>query len=215
MLQQTQVARVIERYEAWLERWPTPAALAAAPAADVLRAWSGLGYNRRALNLQRAARRVVELGAFPREIAELEQLPGHRPLHRARDRMLRLRRPGDGARHERPARARAGARGDRRRAAARPRVGLEPGALRSRRAGLPRARPALRALPARGALPVARPRLRDRCASRAASRARAASAAPRSCASSRTGRATATATIATSSSRCSPTAWPCAARTAC
>ena len=57
MLQQTQVARVLERYEPWLERWPTPAALAAAPAADVLRAWSGLGYNRRALNLQNAARR--------------------------------------------------------------------------------------------------------------------------------------------------------------
>jgi HhH-GPD superfamily base excision DNA repair protein len=79
MLQQTQVARVLERYPAWLERWPTPAALAAAPAADVLRAWSGLGYNRRALNLQNAARRVVELGEFPREIAELERLPGIGP----------------------------------------------------------------------------------------------------------------------------------------
>jgi A/G-specific adenine glycosylase len=79
MLQQTQVARVIERYEAWLERWPTPAALAAAPTADVLRAWSGLGYNRRALNLQRAARQVVELGAFPRAIGELERLPGIGP----------------------------------------------------------------------------------------------------------------------------------------
>jgi A/G-specific adenine glycosylase len=79
MLQQTQVARVLERYPPWLERWPSPAALAAAPAADVLRAWSGLGYNRRALNLQNAARRVVELGAFPREIAELEQLPGIGP----------------------------------------------------------------------------------------------------------------------------------------
>ena len=79
MLQQTQVARVLERYPTWLERWPTPAALAAAPAADVLRAWSGLGYNRRALNLQNAARRVVELGEFPREIAELERLPGIGP----------------------------------------------------------------------------------------------------------------------------------------
>jgi A/G-specific adenine glycosylase len=79
MLQQTQVARVLERYEDWLERWPTPAALAAAPAADVLRAWSGLGYNRRALNLQRAARQVVELGEFPREIGELERLPGIGP----------------------------------------------------------------------------------------------------------------------------------------
>jgi A/G-specific adenine glycosylase len=79
MLQQTQVARVLERYGPWLERWPTPAALAAAPAADVLRAWSGLGYNRRALNLQNAARRVVELGEFPSEIEELERLPGIGP----------------------------------------------------------------------------------------------------------------------------------------
>jgi A/G-specific adenine glycosylase len=79
MLQQTQVARVLERYVPWLERWPTPQALAAATAADVLRAWSGLGYNRRALSLQNAARRVVELGDFPREIAELERLPGVGP----------------------------------------------------------------------------------------------------------------------------------------
>ncbi|MDX6627801.1 MAG: A/G-specific adenine glycosylase [Gaiellales bacterium] len=79
MLQQTQVARVLERYPAWLERWPTPATLAAAPAADVLRAWSGLGYNRRALNLHNAARRVVELGAFPRGVAELQRLPGIGP----------------------------------------------------------------------------------------------------------------------------------------
>jgi A/G-specific adenine glycosylase len=79
MLQQTQVARVLERYPPWLERWPTAAALAAAPAADVLRAWSGLGYNRRALNLQNAARRVVELGEFPRAIEELERLPGIGP----------------------------------------------------------------------------------------------------------------------------------------
>ena len=79
MLQQTQVARVLERYPLWLERWPTAAALAAAPAADVLRAWSGLGYNRRALSLQNAARRVVELGEFPRAIDELERLPGIGP----------------------------------------------------------------------------------------------------------------------------------------
>jgi A/G-specific adenine glycosylase len=79
MLQQTQVARVLERYEPWLERWPTPAALAGAPAADVLRAWSGLGYNRRALSLQNAARRVMELGGFPSDIAGLERLPGVGP----------------------------------------------------------------------------------------------------------------------------------------
>ena len=70
MLQQTQVERVIPRWLAWLERWPTPQALAAAPAADVIRAWQGLGYNRRALNLQRAARLVAERG-WPEDLTEL------------------------------------------------------------------------------------------------------------------------------------------------
>jgi A/G-specific adenine glycosylase len=79
MLQQTQVARVLERWPAWLERWPTAEALAAASTADVLRAWSGLGYNRRALNLQRAARAVVERGGFPRDVDGLRQLPGVGP----------------------------------------------------------------------------------------------------------------------------------------
>ena len=60
MLQQTQAARVIPYYEAFLARFPDPAALAAAPARDVLAAWSGLGYNRRALALQAAARVVAE-----------------------------------------------------------------------------------------------------------------------------------------------------------
>ncbi|MDX6514075.1 MAG: A/G-specific adenine glycosylase, partial [Gaiellaceae bacterium] len=55
MLQQTQVERVIPRWNAWLERWPTPAALAAASAGDVIREWQGLGYNRRALALHGAA----------------------------------------------------------------------------------------------------------------------------------------------------------------
>jgi A/G-specific adenine glycosylase len=79
MLQQTQVARVLERWPAWLARWPTVEALAAAATADVLRAWSGLGYNRRALNLQRAARAVVERGGFPRSVAGLRELPGIGP----------------------------------------------------------------------------------------------------------------------------------------
>ena len=70
MLQQTQVARVVPRYLEWLERWPTAEALAAAPAADVLRAWQGLGYNRRALNLQRAAREVATRG-WPKDLAAL------------------------------------------------------------------------------------------------------------------------------------------------
>jgi A/G-specific adenine glycosylase len=70
MLQQTQVERVIPRYLAWLERWPTPAALAAAPPADVIRAWQGLGYNRRGLNLYRAAHLVTTHG-WPDDLTEL------------------------------------------------------------------------------------------------------------------------------------------------
>jgi len=72
MLQQTQVARVLPRYEAWVERWPTAAALAAAPVADVLRAWVGLGYNRRALRLREAAA-VVARDGWP---DDLTALPG-------------------------------------------------------------------------------------------------------------------------------------------
>jgi A/G-specific adenine glycosylase len=72
MLQQTQVERVVPRYLAWLERWPTIEALAAAPAADAIREWQGLGYNRRALNLHRAARQVAPSG-WP---ADLTELPG-------------------------------------------------------------------------------------------------------------------------------------------
>ena len=70
MLQQTQVVRVIPRYEAWLERWPTAAALAAAPVADVLREWVGLGYNRRALRLREACVIVAEHG-WPEDLATL------------------------------------------------------------------------------------------------------------------------------------------------
>jgi A/G-specific adenine glycosylase len=70
MLQQTQVARVVPRYEAWLARWPTVEALAAAPLADVLREWVGLGYNRRAVRLWDAAR-VVARDGWPERLAEL------------------------------------------------------------------------------------------------------------------------------------------------
>jgi A/G-specific adenine glycosylase len=72
MLQQTQVERVVPRYLRWLERWPTVDALAAASPADAIREWQGLGYNRRALNLHRAARFVAERG-WP---DDLTQLPG-------------------------------------------------------------------------------------------------------------------------------------------
>ena len=70
MLQQTQVPRVVSRYTEWLERWPTVESLAAATPADVIRAWQGLGYNRRALNLHRAARHVAEHG-WPDDLTEL------------------------------------------------------------------------------------------------------------------------------------------------
>src|SRR5207342_1107270 len=79
MLQQTQVARVVPRYLEWLERWPTVGALAAATPADVILAWSGLGYNRRAVNLHRCAQAVVARGGFPPEPAELRKLPGIGP----------------------------------------------------------------------------------------------------------------------------------------
>ena len=70
MLQQTQVARVVPRYQRWLERWPTVEALAAAPLADAIREWQGLGYNRRAVGLHRAARIVAERG-WPEDLTEL------------------------------------------------------------------------------------------------------------------------------------------------
>jgi len=70
MLQQTQVERVVPRYVGWLERWPTVEALAAAATADVLREWQGLGYNRRALNLHRAAAFIRERG-WPSDLTEL------------------------------------------------------------------------------------------------------------------------------------------------
>jgi A/G-specific adenine glycosylase len=70
MLQQTQVARVVPRYLAFLERWPTVEALAAASPGDVIREWQGLGYNRRALNLHRAATRIAGEG-WPDDLTEL------------------------------------------------------------------------------------------------------------------------------------------------
>ena len=70
MLQQTQVPRVEPRYRDWLGRWPTVEALAAAPRADVIRAWQGLGYNRRAVNLHRAAQTVAARG-WPDDLTEL------------------------------------------------------------------------------------------------------------------------------------------------
>jgi A/G-specific adenine glycosylase len=78
MLQQTQVARVVGRYEAWLARWPTAAALARATPAAVLREWVGLGYNRRALRLREACA-IVARDGWPQTAAELVVLPGVGP----------------------------------------------------------------------------------------------------------------------------------------
>jgi A/G-specific adenine glycosylase len=78
MLQQTPVARVLEPYAAWLQRWPTPAALAAAPAGDAVRMWGRLGYPRRALRLHAAAGAIVDRhgGQLPTSVPELLALPG-------------------------------------------------------------------------------------------------------------------------------------------
>ena len=76
MLQQTTVATVIPRFARFLERWPTIEALAAAPDADVLGEWAGLGFYARARNLIACARLVAARGDFPRTEAELRKLPG-------------------------------------------------------------------------------------------------------------------------------------------
>ena len=70
MSQQTQMERVLPRWHRWLERWPTIDSLAAAPAADVISEWQGLGYNRRALSLHRAAQDVAAHG-WPDDLTEL------------------------------------------------------------------------------------------------------------------------------------------------
>lgn len=78
MLQQTPVARVVPVFEAWLERWPTPADLAAEPLAEAIRAWGRLGYPRRALRLHEAARAIVARhgGRVPDTYEELRELSG-------------------------------------------------------------------------------------------------------------------------------------------
>ena len=152
MLQQTQVARVRERWAAWMERWPTPAALAAADRDDVVRAWQGLGYNRRAVGLHRAAAQIADAG-WPQDLTELPGVGRYTADAVARFALGRPVlpvdvnvAPGAGAhrRGVRPARRR-GADG--------------PGRHRLHRAGA-----ALRRLPARAALPVQRAHLRPAAA---------------------------------------------------
>jgi A/G-specific adenine glycosylase len=76
MLQQTRVAAVIPYYERFLARFPNVLALAAAPERELLGAWAGLGYYARARNLQRAAKKIQELGGFPSDHASIRELPG-------------------------------------------------------------------------------------------------------------------------------------------
>jgi len=78
MLQQTPVNRVLPKLADWLERWPTPADLAAASPGDAVRAWDRLGYPRRALNLHATAVAIVERhnGVVPSDVSELLALPG-------------------------------------------------------------------------------------------------------------------------------------------
>ncbi|MBE1525043.1 A/G-specific adenine glycosylase [Nesterenkonia lutea] len=78
MLQQTPVVRVLPRWQEWMRRWPRPADLAAAPVAEILRAWDRLGYPRRALRLQAAAQAMVDDhgGEVPGTADELRRLPG-------------------------------------------------------------------------------------------------------------------------------------------
>jgi A/G-specific adenine glycosylase len=90
MLQQTQAARVIPYYEAFMARFPDPATLAVAPPRDVLAAWSGLGYNRRALALQSAAR-IVDQRGWPEDLTEL---PGVGPYTAAAVGSFAWDRPG-------------------------------------------------------------------------------------------------------------------------
>lgn len=78
MAQQTQISRVIPKYEAWLEQFPTIHHLANSSVSEVLTYWHGLGYNRRALNLKRSAEKIVREydGVFPKTEKELLELPG-------------------------------------------------------------------------------------------------------------------------------------------
>ena len=95
MLQQTQVSRVMGRWEQWLETFPTIADLASAPLPPVLELWQGMGYNRRALNLKRCAEEVVAMhdGVVPSDKKALLALPGIGPSTAAGVRIFAFRQP--------------------------------------------------------------------------------------------------------------------------
>ena len=103
MAQQTQAERAAIAWTDWMTRFPTVGSLAAAPVADVVRAWAGLGYNRRAINLQRAARVIVDEhgGRVPDAVDALEALPGVGPYTARAVAAIAFGTPGRGRRHER------------------------------------------------------------------------------------------------------------------
>jgi A/G-specific adenine glycosylase len=95
MLQQTQVDRVIPKFEAFLAKFPDVEALAKAPVAEIITAWQGLGYNRRGLNLQRAAQKIISEfdGEFPQDDDSLLSLPGIGPYTAAAIRAFAFNQP--------------------------------------------------------------------------------------------------------------------------
>ena len=80
MAQQTQISRVIAKFDEFIAAFPTVEALAKASTARVLRMWEGMGYNLRGLRLHRAAKRIVRQGGFPRRAAELVEIEGIGPF---------------------------------------------------------------------------------------------------------------------------------------
>ncbi len=101
LAQQTQAARAAEAWPRFLERFPDVGALAAAAPAEVLRAWQGLGYNRRALALRRTAQAVVERGGWPATVEELASLPGVGPYTARAVACFALEPAGRPGRHQR------------------------------------------------------------------------------------------------------------------
>lgn len=93
MLQQTQVDRVIPKYQAFLKALPTWKRLAATPQAEVVKLWHGLGYNRRALGLHKLAKAVVERGGLPEDPVEMQELPGIGPYTSQAVAAFAFRRP--------------------------------------------------------------------------------------------------------------------------
>ena len=79
MLQQTQVSRVVPKFNEFMDMFPTIESLASASTKQLLQVWSGLGYNRRAIWLKEAARQIVEQGEFPKSVKELQELKGVGP----------------------------------------------------------------------------------------------------------------------------------------